>query len=53
MDWLRRNTSNIVDMFLANAGMDESAAYLELPSGGSNLRHIDLRGVSLQWQSPL
>lgn len=52
MDWLRSNTSNIVDIFIANVGVEESAAYLELPSGGPNLRHVDLRGVSLQWQSP-
>ncbi|KAG8945677.1 hypothetical protein FRC00_009998, partial [Tulasnella sp. 408] len=52
MDWLRDNTSSIVDIFLGNLGMSNSAAYLDLSPDGPNLRHIDLRRMSLQWQSP-
>lgn len=52
MDWLRSNTSNIIDIFLANLGMNVSEAHLDLSPEGPNLRHIDLRRMSLQWQSP-
>ncbi|KAG9043684.1 hypothetical protein FS837_009252 [Tulasnella sp. UAMH 9824] len=52
MDWLRSNTSSIIDIFLGNLGMSNSAAHLDLSPEGPNLRHVDLRRMTLQWQCP-
>ncbi|KIO27985.1 hypothetical protein M407DRAFT_22753 [Tulasnella calospora MUT 4182] len=52
MDHLRSNNSTIIDLLLSNLGVGPSEAHLELSAEGSNLRHLDLSGASLQWQSP-
>ncbi|KIO25261.1 hypothetical protein M407DRAFT_25384 [Tulasnella calospora MUT 4182] len=52
MDYLRSNTSAIIDLYISNSIKDPSAAYLELSSEGPNFQYLDLRGTSLQWQSP-
>lgn len=52
MDHLRSNNSAITDLLLSNLDVGPSEAYLELSAEGSNLRHLDLSGATLQWQSP-
>ncbi|KAG9043682.1 hypothetical protein FS837_009250 [Tulasnella sp. UAMH 9824] len=52
MDHLRSNNSTITDLLLSNLDVGPSEAYLELSEEGSNLRHVDLSGATLQWQSP-
>ncbi|KAG8919777.1 hypothetical protein FRC01_001111 [Tulasnella sp. 417] len=51
MGWLQSNTSNIIDIFMVNLSMNESGPSLELSLEGPNLRHIDLRKISVQWGS--
>ncbi|KAG8910090.1 hypothetical protein FRC01_006548 [Tulasnella sp. 417] len=52
MEHLRSNNSTIIDLLLLNLGVGPPEAYLELSAEGSTLRHLDLLGSSLQWQSP-
>lgn len=51
LDHLQSDTSTFIDLLLSNHGMRYDEAYLELSSEGPNLRHLDLHGTALQWES--
>ncbi|KAG8980748.1 hypothetical protein FRB90_007510, partial [Tulasnella sp. 427] len=50
-EWMRSHNADIVDLFLANMDLEPAAAYVELPEGGLDLKHIDLFGIGLPWDS--
>ncbi|KAG9043680.1 hypothetical protein FS837_009248 [Tulasnella sp. UAMH 9824] len=53
MDYLQTQTSSLVDVLLFNANApDESTVSLDLSPEGPHLRHVDVRGIGIPWQSP-
>ncbi|KAG8918933.1 hypothetical protein FRC01_001575 [Tulasnella sp. 417] len=52
LDHLQSNNSAVTDLLLFRHDMGASKAHLELSSEGPNLRHLELEGTSLNWESP-
>ncbi|KIO27991.1 hypothetical protein M407DRAFT_22759 [Tulasnella calospora MUT 4182] len=53
LNHLRTQTSSLIDVFLFNPNVSYgSTVSLDLSPEGPHLRHVDIRGMGLPWQSP-
>lgn len=52
MEYLQNQSSNIIDLFLGDFRGTGITGSLDIASDGPNLRHVDTRGMGLQWNSP-